>query len=93
MQILDIIEKKMDKATESNRSRSQGSHDERRRTTSVSRYHHHSSSNSSRREHSSSIPSLVRKHKKRYGVDELQGEMKKMKPTTFYGDNKKDEDA
>jgi hypothetical protein len=38
-------------------------------------------------------PSPVRKHKKRSGVDELQGEMNKIKPPTFDGEHKKDEDA
>jgi hypothetical protein len=32
-------------------------------------------------------------HKKRYGVDEIQGEKKKIKPPTFYGEHKKDEDV
>jgi hypothetical protein len=43
--------------------------------------------------HSSSSPSPVRKHKRRTGVDELQGEMNKIKPPTFDGEHKKDEDA
>jgi hypothetical protein len=93
MQSLDIIEKKMDKETESSRSGSHRSHDERRRTRSVGRNHHHSPRHSTRREHSSSSPSPVRKHKKRSGVDELQGEMNKIKPPTFDGEHKKDEDA
>jgi hypothetical protein len=93
MQSLDIIEKKMDKETESSKSGSHRSHDERRRTRSVGRHHHHSPRHSTRREHSSSSPSPVRKHKKRSGVDELQGEMNKIKPPTFDGEHKKDEDA
>jgi hypothetical protein len=88
---LDIIEKNMDKENDSSKSRSHGSHDERRRTQSVGRHHHHSPRHSTRREHSSSSPSPVRKHKRRSGVDELQGEMNKIKPPTFDGENKKDE--
>jgi antitoxin component of MazEF toxin-antitoxin module len=36
---------------------------------------------------------LLSEHKRRFGVDELQGEMNKTKPTTFDGEHKKDEDA
>jgi hypothetical protein len=42
LQSLDIIEKKMDKETESSKSRSHRSHDKRRETRSVDRHHHHS---------------------------------------------------
>jgi hypothetical protein len=48
--------------------------------------------NSNKRAHNSSSPSPVRKHK-RSGVDELRGEMNKIKPPTFDGEHKKDEDA
>jgi hypothetical protein len=91
MQSLDIIEKKIDKENDSSKSRSHKFHDERR--IRVGRHHHHSPRYSTRRAHSSSIPSPIRKHKRRYGVDELQGEMKKIKPPTFDGEHKKDEDA
>jgi hypothetical protein len=94
MQSLDIIEKKMDKETETSRSRSHRSHDEKRREArSVDRHHPHSPKHSFRKAHSSSSPSPVRKHKRRTGVDELQGEMNKIKPPTFDGEHKKDEDA
>jgi hypothetical protein len=83
----------MDKENDSRKSRSHKSLDEKGRTKSVSRHHHHSPRNSNRRSPSSSIPSPVRKHKKRSGVDELQGEMNKIEPPTFYGENEKDEDA
>jgi hypothetical protein len=73
MQILDIIEKKMDKETNSSRSRGHKSHDKRRRTRSVGKHHHHSPRHSTKRTHKSSSPSPVRKHKKRSGVDEIQG--------------------
>jgi hypothetical protein len=53
----------------------------------------HSPKNSFRKVHSSSSPSPVRNHKRRTGVDELQGEMNKIKPPTFDGEHKKDEDV
>jgi hypothetical protein len=90
---LEIIEKKMDKENDSSKSGSDRSHDERRRTRSVGRHHHHSPRNSTKRAHGSSSPSPIRKHKRRSRVDELQGEMKKINPPTFYGENKKDADA
>ena len=92
LQILDRIEKKMDKETKSSKSRRHRSHDERIKTRSVDRNHHHSPRHSTKRACSSSSPSLVRKHK-RYGVDELQREMNTIKPPTFDGEHKKDEDA
>jgi hypothetical protein len=76
-------------------SRKSGSHgppDEKRRTRSVSRHHHHSPRHSNKRAHSISILSPVKKHKIS-GVDELRGEMNKIKPPTFDGEHKKDEDA
>jgi len=93
MQSLGIIENNMDKENDSSKSESHRSHDERRRTISVGRHHHNSPSNSTRRVHNISSPSLVRKHKRRSGADELQGEMNKIKPHTFDGENKKDKDA
>jgi hypothetical protein len=42
LQILDKIEKKMDKETKSSKSRSHKSHDKRRESKSVDRHHHHS---------------------------------------------------
>jgi hypothetical protein len=93
MQSLDRIEKKKGKETKSSRSRSHGSHDERRIIRSVGRNHHHSPRNPTKRAHRSSSPSPIRKHKKRSGVDELQGGMNKINPPTLDGDHKKDEDA
>jgi hypothetical protein len=83
----------MDKENESRRSETHKSHDKRRITKSVGRHHHHYAKNSTNRAHRSSSSSLVRKHNKRYRVDELQGEMKKIKPPTFNGEHKKDEDV
>jgi hypothetical protein len=85
MQSLDKIEKKMDKDNDSNKSGSHRSHDERRIKISVGIHHHHSLSHSTRRVDNSSSPSPIKKYKRRYGVDELQGEMKKIKPPTFDG--------
>jgi hypothetical protein len=93
VQSLDKIEKKMDKEIESNNSRSHMSHDERRKTRSVDKNHHHSPKYSFRKVRSSSSPYPVRKHKRGTRVDEVQGEMNKIKPPTFNGEHKKDEDA
>jgi hypothetical protein len=74
MQILDKIDKKMDNKTESSRSGSHKSHNNRGRTMhsrSVGKHHQHSPRNSTRRMHNNSSPSPVRKPKKRTGVDEL----------------------
>jgi hypothetical protein len=89
MQSLGRIENKMDKENDSCKSGSHRSHDERRRERSVGRHHHHSPRHCTRRAHSSSSPSPVKKHKRRSGVDELQGEMKNIKPPTFDGEHKK----
>jgi hypothetical protein len=91
MQSLGRIEKKMDKENDSRILGSYKSHDERRRTRSVGRHHHHSPKHSTRRAHNISSPSPIRKHKRRFGVDELEGEMNKIKPPTFDGEHKKDE--
>jgi hypothetical protein len=93
MQSLDIIEKKLDKENGSSKSGSHRSPEEKGRSRSVSRHHHHSPRHSNRRAHNSSSPSPVRKHQKRSGVDELRGEMNKIKPPTFDGEHKKDEDV
>jgi hypothetical protein len=92
MQSLNIIEKKLDKESGSIKLGSHKSPDEKRRTRSVSRRHRRSSRHSNKRAHNKSSPSPLRKHKIS-GVDELRGEMKKIKPPTFDGDHKKDEDA
>jgi hypothetical protein len=60
--------------------------------------HHHSPGNSTRRtyacsrlERNPSI-SLVRHQRRRHGSDSLQGELRKIKPPYFDGENKKGED-
>jgi hypothetical protein len=92
MQSLNKIEKKSDKESGLRKSGSHRPPDEKRRARSVSRHHRHSSRHSNKRSHRNSSPSPVRKHKGS-GVDELRGEMNKIKPPTFDGEHKKDKDA
>jgi hypothetical protein len=92
MQSLNRIEKKLDKESGSRKSGSHRPPDEKTRARSVTRHHHHSLRHSNKRSHNNSIPSPVTKHK-RSGVDEVRGEMNKIKPPTFDGEHKKDEDA
>jgi hypothetical protein len=92
LESLNIIENKLDKESGSSKSRNHTSHDEKRKSRSVSRHHHHSPRHSNKRADINSSPSLVRNHK-RSGVDKLRGEMNKIKPPTFDGEHKKDEDA
>jgi hypothetical protein len=93
LQRLDETEKNMDKETESNKSGGHTSHDKGRKSRSTNIHLHHSPRHSTRRACSISSPSHVRKHKKKSGVDELQGEMIKIKTPTFDSEQKKDEDA
>jgi hypothetical protein len=86
------IEKKLDKESGSSKSGSHMHSDEKIKARSVRRDHHHSLRHSNKREHNNSSPSPVTKHKSS-GVDELRGEMNKIKPPTFDGEYKKDEDA
>jgi hypothetical protein len=92
MQSLNKKEKKLDKESGSSKSVIHKSPDEKRRTRSVIIDHHYSLRHSNKRAHRSSITSPIRENK-RYGVDELQGEMNKIKHPTFDGEHKKDEDA
>jgi len=92
MQILERIEKKLYKESDSSKIGSHKSPDEKRKSRSVSRHNHHSQGNSKRREHSSSSPSPTKKHR-RYGVDELKGEINKIKPPKSDGENQKEEDV
>jgi hypothetical protein len=91
MKGLERIEKKLDKERD---SRKPGSHktSKGRRSRSVGRRHHHSQDRSKRRAHSSSSPSPTIKNR-RSGVDELKGEINKIKPPTFDGEHQKEEDA
>jgi hypothetical protein len=100
---LERIERKLEKGSDSSktesrrtperkRSRSVRTSERRRRSRSGSKHHRHSPKHSSREAHTSSSPSPTRKHK-RSGVDELKGEMNKIKPPTFDGEHKKEEDV
>jgi hypothetical protein len=93
MQSLDIIENKLDKENGSCKSGSHRSFDEKGRSRNARRHHHHSPRHSNRRAPNRSSSSPVRKNQKRSRVDEPQGEMNKIKPPTFDGENKKDEDV
>jgi hypothetical protein len=79
MHNLNRIENKLDKESGSRKLGSHRSPDEKKRTGSVSRHHHHSLRHSNKRSDSSSSPSPIRKNN-RLGVDELRGEMNKIKP-------------
>jgi hypothetical protein len=87
MKSVDKIEKKMDKEINLSRSRSHRSHDDKRREERSVNKHYF------RKDHNSLSPSLIRRCKRRTGVNELQGEMNKIKPPTFDGEHKKDEDV
>jgi hypothetical protein len=92
LQSLDKIEKKVDKEIETSKSMSHGYHAKRGEFRSVGIHHHHSPRHSDKREKNSPSLSSIRKHKRISRVDELQGEFKKIKPSTFDGEHKKDED-
>ena len=87
LQSLSRIENKLDKESGSSKYGSHRPPDEKTRARSVSRNHHHSPMDSNKRSHSISSPYPIRKHK-RFRVDEIQGEMNKIKPPTFDGENK-----
>jgi hypothetical protein len=91
MRSLEMIERKLDKESDFNKSGSCRSLDEKRKSRSVGRHGHHSQGHSKRRAHSSSSPSPTRK-RGRFGVDELKGEMNNIKPPMFDGEHKKEED-
>jgi hypothetical protein len=87
------MKKKVDKEIDSSKSKDYISHAKKEESRSVGRNHRHSLRHSVRRLESSQILSPVRKHKRRSGVNELQGEMRNIKPPTFGGEHKKYEDA
>jgi hypothetical protein len=67
---MNIIEKQLEKESDSRKSGSHKPLDEENRSGNVSRHHHHSRKHSKKREGSSTSPSPIRQHK-RSGVDEL----------------------
>jgi hypothetical protein len=92
IQILERIEKKWDKESDSSKTGSHGTHKKKGRSRSVSRHHLHCPKHSNKRAHSSSSPYPTRKNR-RSGVDELEGEMNKIKTPTFDGEHQKEEDV
>jgi hypothetical protein len=92
MQSLERIENKLDKESGSSKTGSHGTLEKKGISRSISRHHRHSLKHSNKRAHNSSSPSPTRKHRK-LEVDELKGEMNKIKPPTFDGEYKKDEDS
>jgi hypothetical protein len=89
---LERIEKKLEKESDTSRSRSVRTHERRRRSRSGSRHYRLSPKHFGKETHSCSSPSPTRKHQK-YGRDELKGEINKIKPPTFDGEHKKEEDV
>jgi hypothetical protein len=89
---LERIEKKLEKWSDTSRSRSFITPESRRRSRSGNRHYRLSLKHSGKETHSSSSSSPTRKHRKS-GKDELKGEMNKIKPPTFDGEHKKEEDA
>jgi hypothetical protein len=89
---LDRIEKKLERECDTRKTGSCRTPERKRGSRSVRRYHHHSPKHPSKEAPSSSSPSPTRKHR-RSGVDELKGEMNKIKPPTFDGEHQKEEDV
>jgi hypothetical protein len=92
LQSLERIEKKLEKGRDSSTIETRRDHGRRSRSRSGSRRHSRSQRRSDSKTHSSSSPSLTRKHRKS-GREELKGGMNKIKPPTFDGEHKKEEDA
>jgi len=90
---LEMIEKKVDKVTHSSKSKGHNYDTKKKESRSDGRHHHHHSPRHlfTRAENN---PGLfpIRKHKRRYGVDKLQGVVRKIKPPTFDGEHKNDDD-
>jgi hypothetical protein len=89
---LNRIEKKLVKESNSSRSESHKSSEEKGEVKSASRHHHHPHTYSHKRVGNNSSLSPVRRYT-RSGVDELQREMNKIKPPTFDREHKKYEDV
>jgi hypothetical protein len=89
---LNRIERQLVKNSDSNKSGSHKPSEEKIKVKSASRHHHHSQRHSHKRAGNNSSLSPVRRYK-RSRVDELRGEMNKIKPPTFDGEHKKDEDV
>ena len=89
---MERIKNKLDKESGSSKTGSRRTPEKKGRSRSVSKHHRHSPKHSNKRSHNSSSPSPTRKHRKSK-VDELKGEINKIKPHFFYEEHKKDEDV
>jgi hypothetical protein len=89
---LERIEKKLEKGRDSGTTESRRTHGRRSRSRSGSRHLSCPQRRYDSKTHSSASPSPTRKHQKS-GREELKGEMNKIKPPTFDGEHKKEEDA
>jgi hypothetical protein len=89
---LERIEKKLKKGGHLSTPESRRTHGRRSRSRSGSRHISRSQRHSDQKTHSSSSPSPTKKHRKS-GKEELKGEMNKIKPPTFNGEHKKEEDV
>jgi hypothetical protein len=87
---LERIEKKLEKGRDSSTTESRRTHGRISRSRSGSRHLSRSQRHSDRKTYSSSSPSPTRKHRK-YGKEELKGEMNKIKPPTFDRENKEED--
>jgi hypothetical protein len=87
---LERIENKLEKESESSKIETHRSPERKTRSRSVSRHRRRSQKNSSREAQSSSSPSPTKKHR-RSGMDELKGEMNKIKTPTFDGEHKEED--
>jgi hypothetical protein len=85
MNILERIEKKLDKESDSRKMGSQKTPERKIISRSICRHHRHSPKQSNKETHSSSSPSPTKNHR-RSRVDEMKGEMNKIKPPTFDGE-------
>jgi hypothetical protein len=89
---LERIERKLEKESDTIKTGSRRTPERKRRLRSGSRHRRRSPKHSDKEAHNSLSPSPTRKHR-RSGVDELKGEMNKIKPPMFDGEHKKEEDA
>jgi hypothetical protein len=101
---LERIERKLEKRSDSSKTESRRTPERKIRSISVktperktrsrsgSRHHRYFPKHSSKEAHSSSRPSPTKKHRG-FGMDELKGEMNNIKPPTFDGEHKKEEDV
>jgi hypothetical protein len=85
---LERIENKLDKESGSRKTEIHRTPEKKGRSRSISRHHCHSPKCSNKRTHNISSPSPTREHRKSE-VDELKGEMNKIKPPTLMENTRK----